>query len=144
MATDYRTLLAQPAEEAIRVAGPLPVGHYIGTLGQLDSEGKSKAGNARLRWPCALEAACTDVDENDLAGIDVTKRNVNVDIYVTPFGLGRLGKMINAVLGPKPGTNMDERIPELRGQKVMIQLGQQQMQNSEDMMNEVLSVIAAP
>jgi hypothetical protein len=144
MATDYREMLRQPTESLERPK-PLPKGNFIATIGQHEFGTSRNKGTPYIRFPLAIAEACADVDPAAIEGIDLSRRELRRDYFITPNALYRLGDMVDAVLGKKPGVNLDERLPDLRGSRVMVTVSQRASeQNSEEIYNDVDSIVAAP
>jgi hypothetical protein len=101
---------------------PLADGHYIATLRNHEFGTSSRKQTPFVRFIFVPEEESGDVPAGANDGIDLAKKELRKDLYVTPDALYRLSDLLDAVLGKAPGRPFDERLPETRGVRVMIQV----------------------
>ena len=141
-ATTFRSLLQQ-ATDTVERPRPLAEGHYIGTI-----KGHEFGLSRQKQTPfCRLflvpEEETDDVPEGANAGLNLPARELRTDFYITPTALYRLSDVLDAVLGKQVGRTFDERIPELKGSRVIF--GVKTRNNDEDVptFNDVTTIVAA-
>lgn len=118
MSINFREMLSVPTDSVERPK-PLPDGHYIGAIkGHEFGQSKNK-GTPFVRFILTTELACDDVDQAALVGMDLSKKEVQKDYFITPSALYRLSDMLDAVLGKQAGRSFDERIPDTSSVRVM-------------------------
>ena len=89
-------------------------------------------------------AGSVSVTEDDLEGIDFTKRELRKDFFITVDARWRLADFLDAVMGKETGRTFNERIPETRGGDVILHVTQRLADdNSETIYNDVQEVLAA-
>lgn len=143
MAPNFRDLLSMPTDSVERPK-PLPEGHYIAYIKAHEFGTSAKKNTPYVRFLFSIESGSDDVSADDLANIDLTRRELRRDFYITPNALYRLSDMLDAVLGAQQGRSFDERIPDCRNAKVLIGVTQRQSEDGTDTFNDVTTVVAAP
>jgi hypothetical protein len=138
----FRQLLSQ-STDAVERPRPLAEGHYIGII-----KGHEFGVSRNKQTPfCRLfltpEEESDDVPQGANNGITLNTKELRVDYYITPGALYRLSDMLDAVLGKTVGRSFDERIPELKGSRVMF--GVKIRNNDEEVptFNDVTTIVAA-
>jgi len=138
----FRALLQQ-ATDAVERPRPLADGHYIGFI-----KGHEFGLSRQKQTPfCRLflvpEEETDDVPEGANNGLVLANRELRTDYYITPTALYRLSDVLDAVLGKQVGRSFDERIPELKGSRVIF--GVKTRNNDEDVptFNDVTTIVAA-
>lgn len=118
---DFRELLSKPAED-IKAPVPLPQGTYRGLIKghALDESREKKTPFIRLTITNLDPQA--DVDQDDLAGVDLSKKEVRKDFYLTEDSLYRFKEFIESCSIPVAGRTLGEMISELVNQEVMVEL----------------------
>lgn len=141
MAVNFRELLSVTSDQVERLK-PLPEGHYLGTVSGYEFGLSKQKQTPYVRVQLTPSEATDDVDSSLLDGIDLSKRNLRRDYFITPAARYRLADMLDAVLG-KDSRLLDERIGDIRGAKVMFGVTQRQSENGADTYNDVTTIVAA-
>lgn len=117
---DFSDLLRAPAGEAKRPQ-PLPVGDYPGTIKgyELGDNNKNRTRYVRLQivltdWPANFSEQ--DIPED----VDLPKRQLRKDLYVTPDSLWRLDAFLKSCGIVPNGRVYEEVLPEMIGQAVLV------------------------
>lgn len=143
---NFRELLSQKADEVERPK-PLASGHYIGTIQNAELGVSRNKQTPFVRFNIIPSEETQDVPDGANAGIDLSKRQLRKDFFITPTALYRLSDMLAAVLGKQQGRSFDQLIPETRGVRVIFQVTQREAQDAEgnvtEVYNDVGSIIAA-
>lgn len=144
MAIDVRSLLQTPDSE-IKRPKPLPNGHYFGsvtTYGFDTAKNENKTPFCRVNFK--LEGPGDDVDEDEVSDIDFSRRELRKDFFVTPDALYRLRDFVNALIGEDPSRLLDDKLPDIKGQRVLIQVTSRTDRNDPEIVyNDVGKVVAA-
>src|ERR1700676_4234023 len=112
MAFDFSKELSVKSDEIERPKA-LPVGHYYATIRGHEFNLSRAKQTPFVRFLLAPAEACEDVDAAELAGIDLSRRELRKDYYITPGAKYRLADMLDNVIG-QPKRTLDERLPETR------------------------------
>jgi len=135
-ASTFRQLLSQTSETVERPRALAP-GHYIGTI-KATEFGTSRAKQTPfLRLLLTPEEETDDVPPGANEGIDFSRKELRVDYYITPTSNYRIADMLDAVLGLHPHRSIDERIPDLRGQRVIFVVSQRESEDGKEVYNDV-------
>jgi hypothetical protein len=143
---DVRELLKKPSDDMERPR-PLADGHYIGeVLGQPEFDlTRGEKQTHLVRFNYKILEACDDVAADANAGIDLTRREVRQEFFITPAALYRLGDAVDGILGKAPGVGVDERLPDVQGARVQLRLRERVDRRTGEKTgyNEVVTVVAA-
>ncbi len=141
---NFRDLLSFNTDEVERPK-PLPAGHYLGVIRSHEFAMSKNKGTPFVRFLIVPESPTDDVIDhnNDLASIDLSRRELRRDYYITPQSRYRLADMLDAVLGKTTGRTADERIPETTGARVIFGVTQRTSEDGQDTYNDVTSIVAA-
>jgi hypothetical protein len=142
MSGNFRELLSMHTDNVDRPR-PLPIGHYYAELTGYSFDQSKQKQTPYVRFNFRTQEAYTDVNPTELEGMDITKKEVSKDFYLTPTSLYRLSDFLDAVLGKQAARSFDERIPEVRSARVLIQITQRKSQNGDEVYNDVGTVVAA-
>lgn len=142
MSTNFRELLKVPSDQLSRPK-PLPTGHYVGKI-KGHTFGKSKRKQTPyLRFAIVLIAPTSDV-MGSLEGIDLSRKELMKDFFITPEAVYRLGDALDAILG-QSSKPIEERISETRDVYVLCDVKDRLNEDgSVSEYNDVGDVIAAP
>ncbi len=119
-------------------------GHYIGTIrGHEFSKSRNK-GTPQVQILLTVEEECEDVEKGANDGVTLSDADLRKTLYITPKAVNRIGKMLNAVLGPEdPERYFDERLPETRGARVMFSVTQRENEDGTETYNDVGTIVRA-
>lgn len=145
---NFNELLQIPAD-SIKKPPTLPAGTYFGLIkggaGGKDYEfGESKEKKTPfVRYFLSLTEAGQDVDPGQLAEVDLTKKVLRKDFYLTPDSMFRLKDFIASTGVSTAGRTLQEIIPEAVGKRVIIVITQRASQDGTDLFNDVGDVKGA-
>ena len=150
---DFSQLLRKPAGEAKRPP-VLPAGDYYGIIKghELGDQNRNRTPYVRFQvglmdWPdqSADEWIASDPDGTThtitKADIDLSKRQMRKDFYLTDDALWRLDEFIKSCGIDPHGRVYEEILPELTGQPVMIEVQQYLNQNTNETGNQIGKVV---
>lgn len=138
---NFRELLKQNSTQIERPKA-LPVGHYYAVITGNSFDLSRQKQTPFARFMLKLEAPADDVDAEEINGIDVTRRELRKDYYITPGALYRLSDMLDAVVGD-PERDLEERIPETRNVRVLIKVTQRENETKTEIFNDIDTIVAA-
>ena len=146
---DFSQLLKKPAGEAKRPP-PLPAADYYGMVKSYEVGDQNRNRTPYVRFQLALqdwpdnspdEWQVTDADGNahtvSKADVDLSKRQMRKDFYLTDDALWRLDEFIRSCGIDAKGRDYEEIIPEVVGQPVMVEVQQYLNQNTNEIGNQV-------
>jgi hypothetical protein len=118
---DFNALLSKPAEE-FRRPPSLPAGSYFGTITEYKFDQTREKQTPYVRFTFKNLEAGPDIDSDDLQGIDVAKRSMSTDFYITEDALFRLREFLESLGIPASGRTLTEMIPESVGMSVQLDI----------------------
>lgn len=140
MAFNFREALSVRSDEIERPK-PLPVGHYYATIRGHEFNVSKQRQTPFVRFLLAVTEAADDVDPSEIEGIDLSRRELRKDYYITPAAKFRLADMLDSVIG-QPNRTLDERLPDTRGQRVLIQVTQRTSDDGVETYNDVGTIVS--
>lgn len=119
---DFSVLLSKPADD-IKRPPALPAGTYKGkiTTHRFDESSEKKTPYVRFDVKFTGEHL-EDVDAADVEGIDIAKRTLSKDYYLTEDAIYRLKEMLESLGIPSAGRSIGEMIPEAVGCEVLMEI----------------------
>ena len=117
---DFRELLRTTTSDNVERRAALPKGHYHGIVMNHEFGRSTRKGTAFVQFNLKFDGPGPDVDLTKVEGVDWTNRTGKITRYITPKAMAMLTDTLDAVLG-RDGRVCDERIPEMDGQKVLIE-----------------------
>ena len=117
----FRELLQQSTDQVER---PRPVadGHYIGEIRGHEFDRSRNKQTPLVRFIMVPLEETTDVADGANAGMELARKELRKEFYITPTAMYRLTDFLDAVLGKTTGRSFDERIPDTRGVRVLFQV----------------------
>lgn len=143
MSSSFRQLLSATTSETVERPRALAQGHYIGEIKSYEFGTSRQKQTPFLRVILTPHEATPDVEADANAGIDFSRRELRRDFYITQQSLYRLSDFLDATLGKQPGRSLDERIPDLRGTRVMFQVTVRDNEDGTEQYNDVGTIVAA-
>lgn len=149
MAVDFKGMLSKPVDSAERPK-PLPAGTYFGHVGKFEFLESKEKKTPYVRFHLKLTAPGDDVSPDALmmtdskghqSVVDVTKKPLRKDFYITEDALFRLREFIESCGISSEGRSFNETIPELMNAPVLISVTQRPGQNPEDIFNDVDKIV---
>lgn len=141
-ASSFRELLSQATDQVERPRA-IADGHYIGNISNFEFGQSRQKQTPFLRIFLQPQEETQDVEAGANTGIDLTRKELRKDYYITPDALYRLSDMLDAVLGKETGRSFDERIPDLRNARVMFAVGHRNSEDGTETFNEIGAVVKA-
>jgi Protein of unknown function (DUF669) len=124
MAVDFSKLLQVDAGE-IKRPPALPEGTYRGFIDKREFKESSEKKTPYVQYTIQLREATEDVDPAGLEGIEVTKKTLYKDYYLTEQAMWRLTEMLTSLGIPLKGRKLEEVIDEALKQEVMVKVAQE-------------------
>ena len=137
MAVDFAKLLSKPLDD-VKKPPALPHGTYLGTITKYEFGDQNKNNTPYARFALKLTGAGPGVDESELEGVDITKREYRKDFYLTPDADWRLKAFIESLGISTAGRTFAETVPETIWQAVQVEIIQQ---NSQRDANELVNFV---
>jgi len=139
MATvNVRELLSRPSNTVERPP-VLPAGHFEGSVLRFEFGKSGQKKTPQVTFFFSVSGATSDVDEEDVAGINFQRVELRQVFYLTDKALYRLVDFLDAVQGEST-ENIDDRINELPGTAVIIGVRQRLNDDGEATGNDVTTV----
>lgn len=139
-ATTFRDLLSKPTDTVERPKALAP-GHYIGEIRSHEFGLSRQKQTPFCRFIIVPSEETEDVPQGANDGIELARRELRRDFYITPDALYRLSDMLDAVLGRQAGRSFDERLPETRSVRVMMQVTQRETTDQDGNVTNVYNDI---
>lgn len=141
MSTSFRELLAQTTDSVERPRA-IADGHYVGRIANHEFGLSRQKQTPYVRFILVPEEETADVESGANSGITLSTRELRKDFFITPNALYRLSDMLDAVLGKEAGRTFDDRIPDTRDVRVMIGVTHRQAEGSDEVYNDVTTIVA--
>lgn len=139
---DFSHILSKPVDEAKRPP-LLPAGTYHGMLGQYQlGETKSDKKTPFVRYNVQLTGPGDDIDPSDLADIDLSKRTLYHDFYLTEDSQFRLREFMESCGLSVSGRSFGETIPELTGAQVLVKIVHRPSRDGSEIYANIESLVA--
>lgn len=136
MTVDFKSLLSKPADTVERPK-PLPAGTYHGMIGAYKFDESKNKKTPYVRFDLKVHRAGSDVDPEAVNGIDLSKKNLRRDYYLTDDALYRLKDLIESCGISTTGRSFNELIPELLNKQVIIGVTQRPSEDGTEFYNDV-------
>jgi len=133
---DFKSLLSKPMDEIERPK-PLPAGTYVGRIVKYDFAESQEKKTPYLRYTVQPEEVGDDVSPEDLAGVDMTKKQLRKDFYLTNDAMYRLKEFLESCGIDVTGRSLGEAIPESRNARVLMGVVQRPSQDGTEVYNEI-------
>lgn len=133
---DFSTLLKKPAGEAKKPPA-LPAADYPGVVKSFEYGDNNKNKTPYVRFSIGLTGLAEGVDPSELEGVDLSKRALRRDYYLTDDALWRLDEFIRSCGVEPSGKSYEEIIPALVGAQVMVEVQQYLNQTNNEIGNQV-------
>lgn len=138
---NFQHLLSTPVD-SVEKPKPLPTGTYQGLIKSFEFlEAKNDKKTPYVRFMLAFHTPGADIDTDELGKAlgekklgDITKSK---DFYLTPDAMWRLKDLIVALGIDTAGRGFDSTIPECVNQPVLIEVGQRNSPNGEEIFNDI-------
>lgn len=118
MSVNFKDLLSTKLDD-VKAPSALPEGTYHGNISSFEYGDNNKNKTPYVRFALKFTHTSDDVDEKDLADIDLSSRKLSTDFYLTPDARWRLKEFLVSLGLKTDGSSFDELIPEVVGQSVI-------------------------
>lgn len=119
---DFSMLLKKPAGEAKRPP-TLPIGDYRGVVRSYETGDNNQRQTPYVRFGLVLTEWPESIEEADRPdGVDLSKRQLRKDFFLTEDALWRLDEFIRSCGIDPNGRAYEEVLPEVIGQPVLVQV----------------------
>jgi len=136
MADDFRSLLSKPMDEIERPK-PWPAGTYYGSITDHKFDVSAQKRTPYVRFTIQASSAGDNIDPSDLEGIDLSKKPLRKDYYLTEDALYRVKAMLESIGITTEGRALGECIPETRNAQVMFEVTQRNSPDGREIYNDV-------
>ena len=136
MTVDFKTLLSKPADSVERPK-PLPAGTYHGLITSYKYDESQQKKTPYVRLNLVTHRAGEDVDAELLNGVDLSKKQLRRDYFLTDDAMFRLKDLIESCGVQTTGRSMGELVPELLNKAVIISVVQRPSQDGSELYNDV-------
>ena len=118
MAVNFKDLLSVNLDE-VKAPTPLPEGTYYGNITAFEYGDNNKNKTPYVRFTLKFHSAGDDVEQSDLADVDLGSRKMSTNFYLTPDSRYRLKDFLVSLGLKTEGMSFDELIPEAVGQNII-------------------------
>jgi len=136
MAVDFSNLLTKPVD-TIERPPVLPAGHYFGSVAKYEFGESSQKKTPYLRVHVQLHSPDADIDPESIAKIDLSKRTLRSDFFLTEDALYRLKDFLISCEVKTEGRTLNEVIPEIINAQVKAQVTITPSQDGSDFYNNI-------
>ena len=134
---DMRSLLKKPIGDVKRPP-PLPAGDYPARIKGFEIGNRNKNKTDYVRFHLTLVDWPTDLAEEERGGIELGKRQLKRDFYITDDALWRLTDLIKSCgITYVPGQPIEELVPDLIGQEVTAEVQQYLSEKTGEIRNQI-------
>ena len=138
---DFSALLKKPAGESKRPP-PLPIGDYKGVVKSHEVGDQNRNRTPYVRFGIVLTEWPETVEPSDQPeGVDLNKRQLRKDYFLTEDSLWRLDEFIRSCGVDPQGRMYEEVLPELIGQPVTVQVNHYINQQTNEIGNNTGDVV---
>lgn len=129
-APNFAERLSKPADE-IKRPPTLPAGTYYGVVNRQEFGQSSQKKTDFCRYHLSITGPGDDIDLKDIEGIDLGKRQLRMDFYMTDDAEYRLVEFLKSVGVQTSGRTLGELIPEAINAQVIMAVTLEMGQNNE-------------
>lgn len=142
MAVDFKALLSK-STDTIERPKPLPPGTYQAIIGQHKYDESTQKKTPFVRFFIQPTAPGPDIDSDALAGIDLSKKKLQKDYYLTADAEYRVKDLATSCGIKTQGRSLGEMIEDIANVPVIIEVKHRNSQDGEEVYNEVGSMKGA-
>lgn len=117
MAVNFKDLLQKPMDEIERPK-PIPAGNYALRTGNYEFGESAQKKTPYVRYALNIVGPGPDIDPSDLEGVDLRKKKLRFDFYITPDSEYRIKNFAKTCGINTSGRSLGDILPELRNQDV--------------------------
>jgi len=119
MAVNFQSLLSKPVDQ-IKEPAPLPAGTYTGSIKSYKYDESREKKTPYVRFEIGLTGPGADISPDEVAEIDLTKKVMRRDYYLTEDALFRLKQLFDTCGIDYAGRSLAEVIPDLVHAEVLV------------------------
>lgn len=123
MAADFKKLLSKNLDEVERPK-PLPPGTYYGRVTKYALDVSKEKKTPYVRFSLAVTSAGDGVEADALNGVDLSKKQLRKDFYLTHDADWRLKEFIKSCGVQVAGRSFESTIPDTMNSPVIIEVTQ--------------------
>ena len=144
MAVDFKKLLAKNLDEVERPR-PLPPGTYYGRVSKFTVDVSKEKKTPFVRFLVAVTSAGDGVDAESLNGVDLSKKQLRKDYYLTQDADYRLKDFIKSCGIQVAGRSFESTLPDTMNAPVIMEVTQRAATDgSGEFYNDVGSMKGQP
>jgi hypothetical protein len=137
---DFRSLLQQPMDDVKRPP-TWPAGTYHGIVKSHEFRVSRLKKTPSVQYHLGVLSAGEDIDPDSLEGIDLSKRDLTKDYYLTEDALFRVKEFLESCGVSTTGRALGECIPEVLNARVLITVTQSATEDGKSTRNEIGDVV---
>ena len=118
---DFKSLLKRPADSFERPK-PLPPGTYNGVIAQREFLESREKKTPYVRFSVKINSPGEGIDPAQLEGVDLSKKSLRKDFFITEDATYRLTEFANSCDVPTAGRGLDEVIEDLVNKPVLVEV----------------------
>jgi hypothetical protein len=134
--------LSKPTD-SIEKPKPLPAGTYNGVISKYEFGESKEKKTPYVRYHLTAHSAGEDVDPDSIEGIDLSKKSLRRDFYLTEDAMYRVKDFLDSVGVSTSGRSLGEVIPEAINAAVLISVTQRSSPDGSEIYNDVGNVVGA-
>jgi len=119
MSVDFRQLLSKPLDDVKRPP-PLPGGTYKGRVKGFELGESTQKKTPFVRFNLSVESPGEDVPAESLVDIDLTKKSLRRDYFLTEDAYYRVKEFLESLGINTSGRTLDETLPETQNAEVLM------------------------
>lgn len=135
MTVNFNELLSTPLD-TIERPKPLPAGTFEGVIARHEFGESNTKKTPFVRFWVQPTAVGEDVDQSLMEGIDLSKKILRREYYLTADALFRLKSFLESIGVSTTGRSLGEAIPDSTNARVLVQVTQRTADNG-DIYNDV-------
>lgn len=139
MSVDFKALLSKPTDTIERPL-PWPAGTYFGIVKGYELVESKQKKTPGVQYNFTITGAGPDIPQDDLEGIDLSKRAFRTTFWLTPDSEYRLKEFIQSLGIPTAGRTFGELLPECNSQEVVLEITQRNSDDGTEIFNDVNKV----
>jgi hypothetical protein len=133
---DFKSLLSKPVDD-IKKPPALPAGTYSGRIDKYELKESREKKTPYLQVDVKLSGPGADIDPSELEGIDLNKKNLSRNFFLTEDAQYRLVALLHSCGIDTRGRSLGESIPDLLQAEVIVSVTQRASEDGKDIYNDV-------
>lgn len=143
MAVDFKSLLQKPAD-TVKKPVPLPAGTYRGIVTSREFGTSKNRGTPFVRFTVQPQFAESDIAPEDLEGVEIAKKQLRIDLYLTADAEFRVVELANSLGYQSSGRSLGELIEDIASNSpVLIDVTQRSSEDGSTIYNDIAKLRGA-